>query len=131
MLSTLLPRGTGNPKNKSIQKYKPINVAMTITILDDVFVPCLFISCLLSGRTRTIGFAPIGCRRVQSQHTESISYRVLPYAKLLQIFRNSVIIGHENTIVTATTMKMRIMQFLFPSHYVHNPLQQHSLKNLL
>ena len=50
---------------------------------------------LLSDKTRISSFAPTDYRREQSQYTESISYKVLPYAKLQKSY-NSVIIGQKN-----------------------------------
>ena len=44
-----------------------------------------FIANLLSDGTKITDFAPTDYRREQSQHTESISYRVLPYTKLQRI----------------------------------------------
>lgn len=44
-----------------------------------------FIAGLHSSTTRATGLAPGDHQREQSRHTESISYGVMPYAKLQQI----------------------------------------------
>ena len=83
-----------------------------------------FIPCLLSGRARTKDFAPIDCRREQSQHAKSISYRVLPYAKLQQKFCNPVIIGQKNPHLHSSHHKNADNAVLFTSHCDENPQQQ-------
>lgn len=59
---------------------KPQNNIIFLNIQNRLSVS--FIACLLSDGTNTTDFAPTDYRKEQSQQTESISYRVLPYAKL-------------------------------------------------